>query len=108
MPVTDQSEHEQKNGNQQQACGFRGVDCVAMLLVVGIIAMPAIVNLRGGHADIVARYIAPDAHVGETGSGLRVGGRGRPPLRWMGPVLHYGVVHARAAKQQQNRALWSV
>jgi hypothetical protein len=35
MPVADQGENEQQNGDQEQSGGFRGVDMMAVMLRFG-------------------------------------------------------------------------
>ena len=47
MPVADQREGQKQERNQQQAGRFRGVHSV-VVLVRGIV-----LELRGGHVDIV-------------------------------------------------------
>ena len=49
MPVSHYGDEQQKKSDQQQAGGFRGIDCVAAMLVAGIVL--AIIY----HVDIVRR-----------------------------------------------------
>ena len=75
VPVADHGERQQEKCDQQQPRRFRGIHRMAMLLLRSFVR-----HLRGAHAHIVAP---------------RESGR-RPDTR--SPVLHYGVVHACAAK----------
>jgi len=68
MSVADEGEHKQQNRNHQQPGGLGSVDRVALVPMLGIFLMLAIVSLRvdlrGGHADIVALYVAPEIRPG--------------------------------------------
>jgi hypothetical protein len=48
MPVPDQSEDKEHEGNEQQPGGFRGIHRVAMVTMLSIV-----VGQWSGHADIV-------------------------------------------------------
>jgi hypothetical protein len=48
VPVANQYEDEQESGDEQQAGGFRGVNCVPLMLVGGIV-----LALSVRHEDIV-------------------------------------------------------
>jgi len=54
MPVSDQSEHEQHKGNQEQPGGFRGIHRMAMVTMLGLLF-----GLRRQHAPIVSPPVAP-------------------------------------------------
>jgi hypothetical protein len=48
VPVANEYENEQENGDQQQAGSFRRINCVPLMLVGGIVLAPSV-----RHEDIV-------------------------------------------------------
>jgi hypothetical protein len=53
MPVSDQSEHKQHKGNQEQPGGFRGIHRMAMVPMLGLLF-----GLWRQHAPIVSPDVA--------------------------------------------------
>jgi hypothetical protein len=58
MPIANQYEDEQEQSDDQQAGGFRGINCVPLVLVGRIV-----LALSVRHEDIVRRHATPLAGV---------------------------------------------
>jgi hypothetical protein len=108
VPVANQREDEQNEGDQEQSSCLGGVDGVAVVLVRRIVLVAG-----GGHGF----YCSADGDEWSSVFGLRFG-------EWISPGIHrkpggqdlrpkpadatLSIAYCRARQSQQDRAIWSV